>query len=680
MLRLPAIPLVTAALLVTPTLVSGQARPWSVDDVLALKAVSQVAISPDGEWVAYVVTERDQEENKSNSDVWLVSTQGGDPLRLTNGPLADRGPQWASDGSWLGFISNRGGSNQVYGIRPGGGESWAVTDWEPGVGSFRISPDGGRIAFAASAKETEEDEALEKRRGRPMVWDSAYATDLTRLWVAPLTDGHAGEAAQSSPDEYSVGGFVWSPDSRSLAWSGRTKATDETSPSRDRPTGLARQSDVYVQDQPGGRARAVTSMPGSENPQAWTEGLGLIVSGSGQPLGTFNSRLWLVPSDRLGEPISLTAGLDENAGFVAATSDALLVQAGHRTSRRLYRIPLENGRAGGEPELLTEGPHYYSGFSVTDDQELMAFLVDGPATPPNVHTSSPWRFSPNKLTTVNDAQVADLLHGEQRVVRWTSKAGGEEIEGVLTLPVGYSQGDQVPLLLVIHGGPSGNSANRFNPGGRYPIQVFAGLGYASLQPNYRGSTGYGENFRGLNRGDISGRDWIDIDSGVDHLVSEGVADPDRLGIMGWSFGGHHTYWGITQTERFKAASAGAGANDLISMYSQTDLPGFYHTYLGPKPWEDFDFYEERSAYRYVDRVTTPLLIQVGERDERVPAEQSIQFYEAVSALGNAPAKLVIYPGQGHGISDVALTRDLMERNVAWFTRWIPVTRRTTDGR
>jgi dipeptidyl aminopeptidase/acylaminoacyl peptidase len=142
--------------------------------------------------------------------------------------------------------------------------------------------------------------------------------------------------------------------------------------------------------------------------------------------------------------------------------------------------------------------------------------------------------------------------------------------------------------------------------------------------------------------------------------------------MGWSFGGHQTFWGITQTDRFAAASAGAGANDLISMYSQTDIPEFYDTYLGPKPWENFELYEERSAYRYVERVTTPLLIQVGEADERVPAEQSIEFFEAVRAIGKAPVKLVVYPGEPHGIRSPRHRRDLMQRNVEWFTRWIPL--------
>jgi len=230
------------------------------------------------------------------------------------------------------------------------------------------------------------------------------------------------------------------------------------------------------------------------------------------------------------------------------------------------------------------------------------------------------------------------------------------------------------LLLVIHGGPSGVSSDRYpTVRGAYPIPVFNALGYAVLQPNYRGSAGYGERFRSLNRGHISGEDWVDVNSGVDHLVAQGIADSAKLGIMGWSFGGHHTYWGITHTRRFKAASAGAGANDLISMYSQTDLPDFYQTYLGPRPWEDFKLYEARSAYRFVANVTTPLLIQVGEADRRVPAEQSIQFYEAMKGIGKTPVTLVLYPGQPHGIQDPRLSRDLMQRNVAWFTRWIPIT-------
>jgi dipeptidyl aminopeptidase/acylaminoacyl peptidase len=282
-------------------------------------------------------------------------------------------------------------------------------------------------------------------------------------------------------------------------------------------------------------------------------------------------------------------------------------------------------------------------------------------------------FAPKRLTTVNP-QAAGFAHGEQRVVTWKSAADSESIEGILTLPVGYQRGARVPLLLVIHGGPAGVSSARYpSTRGAYPVQVFSSLGYAVLQPNYRGSTGYGARFRGLNKGDIMGKDWIDVNSGVDEMVRSGIADSTKLGIMGWSFGGFHTFWGITQTRRFAAASAGAGANDLTSFYSQTDISEYLGMLQGAPPWENPNHYLQRSAYRKVQDVTTPLLIQVGESDRRVSPEQSIQFYEAMKGVRKAPVKLVLYPGQGHGVNDPRLSRDLMQRNVAWFTYWVPVT-------
>jgi dipeptidyl aminopeptidase/acylaminoacyl peptidase len=655
-----------------------QERRWEVEDVLGLKSVNQVAISPDGRWIAYAVTRNDLEAAKTTSNIWLVDVAGGVPVQLTRGDESDRAPEWAPDGTWLAFLSTRGETAQVYGIRPTGGEAWRVTEWGPGVGSFAISPDGGKIAFGARAEESEQDKERKERFGQPMVWDSAYARDWTHLWVAPLRDGVAVDVVRSSPERISVGSFVWSPDSKGLAWSGGGMADQTSAPTRDRPTGFSRESDVYVQTAPGAAPVRVTNLRGSESPEAWIAGLGLIVSGTGQDLGTYNRRLWLADTQGGTAPAALTERLDENATLVEASLDALLVEAQHRTGARLYRIALSTGRPAGDPVVVSDDRLIYAGFSATPDLKRVAFVAQGPTTSPNVHTSELGVFSARQLSDVNP-QIANLALGEQRVVHWKSAHDGEEIEGVLTLPVGYQPGRRVPLLLIIHGGPSGVSLNSFNPGGRYPSQVFSSLGYASLQPNYRGSTGYGERFRGLNRGHISGHDWIDVNSGVDHLIAEGIADADRLGIMGWSFGGHHTFWGITQTDRFKAASAGAGATDLISMYSQTDLPGFYHTYLGPRPWEDFDLYEDRSAYRFVDRVMTPLLIQVGERDERVPAEQSIQFYEAMSAIGKAPVKLVIYPGEGHGLREITHIRDMMQRNVEWFSRWIPVTRTAADG-
>jgi dipeptidyl aminopeptidase/acylaminoacyl peptidase len=650
---------------IAPAELAGQEpQPMTVEDVLQLKAVSDPQISPDGRWVAFVVSEVNLEGDFIDSDVWIVSTESdAQPVRLTRGPKRDNSPRWSPDGSWIAFLSDRDGKTQVYGIAPGGGEAWPMTDWKTGVSAYRLAPDGSQIAFTATAEKSEEDEELEKLRGRPIVQDSSYADQWSRLWVAPLDEvRRAGEARQSSPDTLHVTAFVWAPDSRGLAWAARPSPILRT----------WRLADVFVQEEPGAAVHRVTSMPGGEGPEAWIEELGLIVSATAHDLGTYNGQLWRIPVAG-GDPISLTAGLDEHAGFVGATGQALLVESSYGTGRRVYRIPLRDGRADGPPAPLSDDRLYYHSFTATRDARSVAFVAEGPTAAPDVYVSPTRTFSPKRLTEVNP-QVTGFALGEHRIVSWRSAADGERIEGVLTLPVGYHQGDRVPLLLLIHGGPAGVSSNRFAASrGAYPIQVFAGLGYAVLQPNYRGSTGYGERFRGLNRGDISGRDWIDINSGVDYLIETGIADPEKLGIMGWSFGGHHTFWGITQSDRFAAASAGAGANDLISMYSQTDIPEFYHTYLGPKPWEDFELYEERSAYRWVERVSTPLLIQVGERDERVPAEQSIQFYEAMKTISKAPVKLVIYPGEPHGVRSPRHRRDLMSRNVAWFTRWIPVT-------
>jgi len=640
-------------------------RAPTIDDLLRIRAVSDVSISPDGRWVAYVVTNRDRESNLNKSDVWLVSADGGQPRQLTRGPRVDRAPEWAPDGSWLAFLSDRGEKRQVqvYGIEPNGGEAWPVTKGETSVTTFRISPDGRRIAYIATATTGKADQELEKTRGRPIVRDSAYASEWARVWVADLHDRAARSADStrpSSPELLDVTSVEWAPDSRQLAWSAKPSPTLRSNA----------EGAVYVQREAGGTPVKVTTMPGGESVAAWVPDLGLIVAGTAQQLGTYNRKLWLVPPSG-GEPVALTAALDEDASFVAATPRSLYVESSQRTGRGLFRIRLSGARPAGPVERLTDDARFYSGFSATRDGTRFAFLAETATAPPDVHLTDASRFAPARLTTINP-DVTGLAFGTQRVVRWKSAADGEEIEGVLTLPAGYREGARVPLLLVIHGGPSGVSSNRFPPiRGAYPIPVFNALGYAVLQPNYRGSTGYGERFRGLNRGDISGRDWVDVSSGVDAMVAAGIADSSKLGVMGWSFGGHHTFWGITQTTRFKAASAGAGANDLISMYSQTDMPEFYHTYLGPRPWENFELYESRSAYRHVAKVTTPLLIQVGEADRRVPAEQSIQFYEAMKGIGKAPVTLVLYPGQPHGINDPRLSRDLMQRNVEWFTRWIP---------
>lgn len=652
----------------------------TIDDVLAMKQIKESAISPDGQWVAFVVEQMDFEKNKIQSNVWIVNPFGPTTTQLT---FPEEGRhyniQWHPKGDYIAFIGEKTKDEadeedgeaedaaeddeeiipQVFGVSPEGGGAFQITDFERPISKFRISPNGKKIAFIAKPEKTEEQEAKEKERGRPIIWGQAYDDQWDRLWVASLNEQSASGYEIYSEEKQQVRDLYWSPDSKQIAFCVS-------------PSPILRafyDTDIYLVEE-AGVTQQLTQMPGYERPVSWTETHGLIVEGKNQRLGTGNVMLWSVDLSN-GVPAPITIGLDEHARFVAITDELLYVEVPYKTKTRLYKIPMSNGIAKGAPKIISDDKMYYSQFSITEDGSKVAFLGEGPNVAPDIYHTLTEDFKP-QIATELQPEMANFKLGKQRVVQWRSDADSEVIEGILTLPADYEQGDRVPLLLVVHGGPAGVSTNRFwARRGAYPIQVFANKGYAVLQPNYRGSTGYGARFRGLNRGDISGNDWLDVNSGVDAMVKEGIADPKRVGIMGWSFGGHHTFWGITQTNRFRAASAGAGATDLISMYSQTDLPEFYHVYLGPKPWEDFELYEQKSAYRYVNQVQTPLLIQVGENDERVPAEQSIQFYEALKSIGNVDTELIIYPGQGHGIRAPRLIKDLVIRNVEWFEKYIP---------
>ena len=653
----------TVALLAPTAILTAQEngpKRWTVDDVMAIKGVGEIAVSNDGKRIAYVVTERNTTDNVTNSDVWVVSTTGGDARRVTSGPRADRAPQWSSDGSWLAFLSDRTDRRlQVFGIDPSGGEAWQITRHESAVSSFRLSPDAKRVVYVASSPASRAEQDLDKARGKAIVRDSAYAADFSRLWEVVLSEREPASGRAISPEGLHVTSMVWAPDSRTLAFGARPQPTLVASS----------HGAVYVQSEPGAESRALTAMPGSEEVVGWTPALGLIIAASGEFQGMENTRLWTV-SLTGGDPVSLTDALDEDASFVAATDKELLVEAAVKTSRALFRIPLAQGKPSGPPQRVSTD-RFNSGFKSIAG--TLAFISETSSEPPEVYASTGATFAPKRLTSTNP-QVADLPHGAQRVVTWKSAADTQTIEGVLTLPVGYREGTRVPLLVVVHGGPAGVSSARYpSANTAYPVQVFSSLGYAVLQPNFRGSTGYGKQFRAMNQGDILGKDWIDVNSGVDAMIRTGIADSTKMGLMGWSYGGFQTFWGITQTRRFAAASSGAGVNDLTAFFSQTDISDYLGMLLNSAPWEKPELYVERSAYRKVKDVTTPLLIQSGEADRRVSPEQSIQFYEAMKRIGKAPVKLVLYPGQGHGISDPRMSKDRMLRNVEWFSYWIPVT-------
>jgi dipeptidyl aminopeptidase/acylaminoacyl peptidase len=279
-------------------------------------------------------------------------------------------------------------------------------------------------------------------------------------------------------------------------------------------------------------------------------------------------------------------------------------------------------------------------------------------------------FAPKQVARVQTIpSSSDAPVGQTDVIRWKA-ADGMDIEGLLTYPVGYEKGRRVPLLVIVHGGPTGVFIRSFlGMPGPYPMPAFAERGYAVLRVNPRGSSGYGRKFRYANYQDWGGGDYRDIMAGVDHVVNMGVADTNRLGIMGWSYGGYMTSWVITQTKRFKAASVGAGVTNLMSFTGTADIPGFVPDYFGGEFWDVLDRWRAHSAMFNVKGVSTPTLIQHGEADVRVPISQGYELYNALRRQ-NVPTKMVVYPRQPHGFTEPKMTKDAMERNLEWFDRWI----------
>jgi len=276
-------------------------------------------------------------------------------------------------------------------------------------------------------------------------------------------------------------------------------------------------------------------------------------------------------------------------------------------------------------------------------------------------------LAPHKLATVQPAFAAPL--GRSEPLTWKSP-DGRSIEGILTYPVDHRPGTKVPLLLVIHGGPAGVFSRTFiGAPSPYPLAAFAAHGYAVLRANPRGSSGYGKAFRVANRADWGGGDYQDLMSGVDRVVAMGVADPERLGVMGWSYGGFMTSWVVTQTKRFKAASAGAAVTNLMSFTGVTDIPGFVPDYFGGEYWDTFDAWRAHSALFAVKGVTTPTLIQHGDADDRVPISQGYEFYNALKRQG-VTTRMTVYPRQPHSFTEPKMTLDAARANLEWFDRFI----------
>ena len=636
-------------------------RPATIDDLMKIKNIHEVQIAPDGSRVLYVISEVNIKGNFYNSDIWIIDTQGGTPFKLTNGPKRDDTPRWSPDGKRIAFISDRDEKNQIWLINPAGGEAWKLTNTENGIGSFFWSPDGIKIAFLLPEPETEEEKKKRKEQGDIILVDQNLK--MVHIHVIEVA---TKKTTQITRGNFSVDSLSWSPDGEKIVFSARPtpKIPDLFN------------TDIHTVSIDTGDIQKIVEKEGADTWPKWSPDGKIIafVSNDGRNEWIANWHVCVVPAAG-GVSRNISKNFDEFVSSCIWSSDSrkLYFQASHEVTKQLYEVSAETG----EIKQISSGKRVYRNFSFSEDSSKMSFLVSGSTTPNEVYFSSVNHFKPSRLTRTNP-NLEEIALGKTEVIRWKSY-DGLEIEGLLIKPVGYEEGKRYPLLTYVHGGPSGKFGISFSPqmgapiqGESYPLHVFAGKGFAILLPNPRGSYGYGEKFRRANVRDLGSGDYEDIMSGIDYLIDKGIADPDKLGIMGRSYGGYMTSWIITQTDRFKAASLGAGMSNLISFYGQTDIPGYMDFYLSGDPWTAKDEYEKRSPITYAMNVKTPTLIQHGEKDPRVPLPQAQEFYRALKK-NHIPVEFVIYPRQGHSSREPKFQLEMMRRNLHWFLRWLKST-------
>jgi dipeptidyl aminopeptidase/acylaminoacyl peptidase len=636
------------------------AQTWTPELQIKVRAVATPRVSPDGRRVVYTVSDAVTTADRSEyvSQVWMATSDGKENTQLTFADKSSANPKWSPDGNWLAFTSTRKeNKNNLYLLRVTGGEAEPLTDLKGSVADFEWSPDGRFIAYTSADPKTEEEEKNDKAKN-DFRWVDENVK-MARLYLLPVQKDAAGkrEPRRLTSENYNVGGFDWSPDGSRIAFS-HTKtplANDWTT------------SDVSVVDVATGKVMVFADTPAAEDAPLFSPDgkfVALQVSDN-PPRWAQSGTIQIFPAEG-GRPKTLAASYDAQPDVAGWSADGrrIYFSEARGTGTQIYAVDVAANRID---EIKTT-PAVYTALDLNRTGTAFAFVRQTPESPQEAFVAAAADFAPAQVSRANaDLRLPPV--GKTEVIRWKS-TDGKEIEGLLTYPAGYQAGRRVPLILNVHGGPTGVFQQTFVGGrGVYPIATFAARGYAVLRPNPRGSSGYGLEFRRANVKDWGGADFQDLMTGVDKVIEMGVADPERLGVMGWSYGGFMTTWIVTQTKRFKAASAGAPVTNLMSFTGTADIPAFIPDYFGGQFWEASDLYQKHSPMFNVKGVTTPTLIEHGDADIRVPISQGLEFYHALKAQG-VPTRMLVLPRQPHGPTEPRMQMAAMQANLDWFDKYL----------
>jgi dipeptidyl aminopeptidase/acylaminoacyl peptidase len=646
-------------------------RAITIDDYFQIRDVAQPELSPDGQWVAYTVRTKMLKEDKNEQRLWMISTHGGDPLPMTAEGVSSSHPRWSPDGKYLAFLSSRNeGKSQVWLLNRLGGEALRLTETVQGVNDFEWSPDSSRLVLILRDPKPEDAEK-DKDKPAPAKPKTQPPWVIDRLQFKRDTVGYLDrhrehlyvfDVASKKITQITSGDFddsqpAWSPDGKLLAFTSNRSQPDPDA---------TNDSNIWVvaadNTDKGAHLTQVTTNPGSDNQPAWSpDGKWIAYVTQIDPhLFYYATQNLAVSPASGGQAKVLTLSFDRSVRRPRFSSDGRFIYftAEDDGTVNLCRI----AATGGEVARPIGGRISVSTFSLGKDGSVAA-QIGVSERPDEIYFLAAGAKEPTRLTKTNDALISQLKVLPGEYVQFKSK-DGTQVSGYLYKPSDYTPGKKVPTLLNPHGGPVGQYTASFD----HLVQLYAANGYAVLRPNPRGSSGYGEKFCTAIYADWGNKDFQDDMAMVDYALAQGIADPDKLGVGGWSYGGISTDFIIAQTTRFKGAISGAGVALITSFYGHDHYQRDYEIELG-YPWEHQAVWDKISPFYKVKNITTPTLFMGGEIDSNVPVLGSEQMYQALKALGRT-TELVVYPGEYHGFTVPSHIKDRLERYMAWYAHYV----------